>query len=179
MIDVHSHILPFVDDGSKDMQSSLSMLKTCESVGVTDIILTPHYRGDFRAEKEVLMDRLLKLRTAAQDAKININLHLGQEFYIEKDFKQTVKDGKAVCFADGKHLLIECNYEHRTDVAETVYELTTMGYVPIVAHIERYPYIDIDTAFEIKEVGGLIQVNADSIADKKKRKYFKKVKLNS
>ena len=176
MIDIHSHILPFVDEGSCDIQASISMLKECLSVGVTDVILTPHYRKDYKADRAELEKSFDQLKNAVKENGLDIGLYLGQEFYIEKDFKKEVLSGKAVSFGKDKYLLIECSYDHRTDVAETVYELTTMGYIPIVAHIERYAYIDLDTAFEVKELGGLIQVNADSIADKKKKQYLKVVK---
>ncbi len=176
MIDIHSHILPFVDEGSLDMQKSLSMLKECLSVGVTGVVLTPHYRKDYKAEKAELEKSFNLLKNAVKENGLDIALYLGQEFYVEKDYKKDVLSGKAVCFGNSKCLLIECSYDHKTDVAETVYELATMGYTPIVAHIERYHYIDLDTAFEVKELGGLIQVNADSIADKRKKQYLKTVK---
>lgn len=176
MIDVHSHILPSIDDGSKDIETSLSMLKECANQGVTDVILTPHYRGDFRAEKAELIGCFNQLKLAVKNENISVNLYLGQEFYIEKDYKKQIKEGKAVTVCDGKYILIELDYQSCADVTEIVYELTTMGYIPIVAHIERYGYIDVDTAYEIKDLGGLIQVNADSIVDKRKKQYLKKVK---
>ena len=79
-------------------------------------------------------------------------------------------------FADSKYVLIEFSVSEQEDVSEAVYEIARMGYSPIIAHVERYPYLTVSDIFEIKDLGGLIQVNADSIVGKYKRLFKKRIK---
>ena len=81
-IDIHSHILPGVDDGSRSMEESLEMLRIAEAEGVSCMIATPHYKqGRYRADKKELLDRLKMLREEAQQEGIGIRLHLGTEIF--------------------------------------------------------------------------------------------------
>lgn len=167
MIDIHSHILPCFDDGSDSVETSLTMLKECISQGVTDIILTPHYRGKCKVDADLLKDEFIKLKQIVLDSKININLYLGQEVFVEKDYKKLLSENKVLTLNDTKFVLIEFDYSTDKDVTEVVYELVRLGYKPIVAHVERYSNVTIDDVLEIKELGGLIQVNASSLMEKK------------
>ena len=173
MVDVHTHILPFVDDGSFDQNASLSMLKQCENQGITDVILTPHYRRNYNKTPSELKEEFIKFRDLVKD-QIPINLYLGQEFYIDNNYKSNIKEGNVLTINDTKYLLIEFEYIRGVEMAEIVYEVKRLGYIPIVAHYERYFNSDLEQAFEIKNVGGLIQVNADSLVGES-RKYYKKL----
>ncbi len=163
MIDIHSHILHAVDDGSKNIEQSLAMLKEEEKQGVTDIVLTPHYRADYLPKSEVVRAKFSELKELAKENGINIGLYLGQEIFVFEDLVKALKDGKVLSVNDGKYVLVEFSSKHVMDIPETVYMLVNNGYIPIVAHIGRYFYADADTAKEVKELGGLIQINASSI----------------
>lgn len=163
MIDIHSHILHEVDDGSIDIDSSIEMLKIVRSHGVTDLVLTPHYRGEFKKSPNELTKLFSELRTRVESEGINVNLYLGQEIYVDKDYKSLIKDNSVLTMNGSKYILIEFDFEYQSDIINTVYELVREGYVPIVAHIERYGYVDFSLAQEVKNIGGLIQVNACSI----------------
>ena len=163
MIDIHSHILQAVDDGSISIEQSLEILKEEEIQGVTDVILTPHYRADYLTDREVIENNFAELKEAVKNRGINVNLYLGQEIYIFSDLVNALKDGKLLSMNGTKYVLVEFSMKHPMDVAETVYMLIRNGYIPIVAHIGRYFYVDIDTAREVKELGGLIQINASSL----------------
>ena len=95
---------------------------------------------------------------------------------IDKKFKSLFVENKVLPIGQTKFVLIEFSQSIPFDISEAVYVLSLIGYTPIIAHIERYKYADLDMAREIKALGGLIQVNADSLVGKGKFKYSKKVK---
>ncbi len=176
MIDIHTHILPEVDDGSGSLIQSISMIKECVKQGTTDIILTPHYRKEYKPKVEDLKEKFIKFKDYIEKSGISVNLYLGQEVFIEKDYRSLFLDKICLSINGGNHVLIEFDYDIKHDITEVVYELTRMGYIPIVAHIERYHNYDISLADEVKDLGGLIQVNAESLVGKQKRIFGKKVK---
>ena len=163
MIDIHSHVLPFVDDGSDELQKSLAMLRKSESAGITDLILTPHYRHKYNESVEKLKSEFESFNRIKNDEGINVNLYLGQEIYYKPQTKKLLQEGRLLSLNDTEYVLIEFRFDEFCDIAEAVYELATAGYVPIVAHAERYRYFSIVNAEEVKSLGGLIQINASSI----------------
>ena len=173
MIDIHAHVLPGVDDGSSSLESSLKMIKESYQQGVTDIICTPHYRDQYKST-------IAELRFALGDLKTNldipVNLYLGQEFFINRNYKKDLLEKKAESMNGTDFLLVEFPFNDEIDIADLIYELKTLSYKPIVAHIERYSYATLSVAEEVKSLGGLIQVNADSIVGKNKRHYKKFIK---
>lgn len=163
MIDIHSHILQAVDDGSENIEQSLAMLKEEERQGVTDVVITPHYRADYLPIKSDIEVKFAELKEAVKKSGINVRIYLGQEIFVFNDVAKTLKEGTVLPMNGSKYVLVEFSMKHPMDIPETVYMLTQNGYIPIVAHIGRYFYADAETAREVKEVGGLIQVNAGSI----------------
>ena len=176
MIDIHAHILPFVDDGSSSLEESLDMVRSAHESGVTDIICTPHLRNQFNKTPSELKVAFEEFKRAVKNAEIPVNLYLGQEIYLGYGYKKLFNENKIVTLNDTKYVLAEFNYFERRDIAETVYDLTTFGFKPIVAHVERYRYLSLEDIYEIKQVGGLIQVNADSIVGEGKKAHLRLVK---
>ena len=176
MIDLHSHILPFVDDGSPSLERSLEMLLESQQAGVTDIVVTPHYRGKFNKSILELNQSFLQFKQVAQQKGVAVNLYLGQEIYWDKNFKSNLEKGVIAGINNGKYILVECPYGEEQDVTEIVYEVKTTGYIPVVAHVERYPYISLEDVKEIKNMGAIVQVNAGSLVAKDNRIDRKKVK---
>ena len=97
MKDVHSHYLPCVDDGSPDLSVSLKMLAEAAKQGVTEIVLTPHYRGKYRLKKEELTPLFTEFCEAVKGAGIDVNLHLGQEVHYEKGVFADIKNHATNC----------------------------------------------------------------------------------
>lgn len=163
MIDIHSHILNSVDDGSRNLEQSLAMLKEEENQGVTDVVLTPHYRADYLPKSGDIRLKFAELKEYAKKNGINVKLHLGQEIFVFEGIANALEDGKVLSVNGGKYVLVEFSTKHVNDIPETVYMLVKNGFIPIVAHIGRYFYADIETAREVKDIGGLIQINASSL----------------
>lgn len=169
LIDIHSHILPFVDDGSPDIETSLKMLKVAQNIGIEKIILTPHLRGKYNADKKRLQSVFNELQIAKDKEKIEVQLFLGQEAFYTDKLLSKFDSGEALTLAGSKYVLLEFSYSNRTDVAEICYKFKRVGYMPIVAHIERYPYLTQEDYTEIKSVGGMIQINSSAIVGKDKQ----------
>lgn len=176
MTDIHTHALPCVDDGSASLEESLKMLGQLYAQGVSDVILTPHYKNKYLATPEELFSAFNEFKNRVFEVGIPVGLFLGQEIYIGRGYKKTLAENKVLTLNGTKYLLVEFDFSIETDVAEVVYELKNLGYIPVVAHFERYSYVDSNVAREIKQLGGLIQINADSIVGKYKRKYGRLIK---
>jgi protein-tyrosine phosphatase len=165
MIDVHSHVLPFVDDGSTSLEESFKMLKESEEQGITDVIFTPHYREPYVWSSEGLKVAFEKFKKEKEQAGINVNVYLGQEIFLSQDFKKDFAEDKILTLNGTPYILVEFDYCTDFDMTEIIYLLVKDGFKPIVAHFERYTFVDVLTAQEIKNLGGYIQVNAGAITD--------------
>lgn len=176
MIDIHSHLLPFADDGSNSEVISLELLNEFCRQGVTDIILTPHYRKSFCREKTDLIEKFNGFKCSVERSDIPVKIYLGQEIFYNEKVQKLLADGCVLSLNNSKYVLLEFNYNDYSDIADIVYEVGLKGYKPIIAHIERYTYITVEDVYNIKEHGGYIQINASSIVGKEQLKIKKFVK---
>lgn len=176
MTDVHSHILPFVDDGSNSIDKSLEIIKILIKQGVNKIFLTPHHKlGEYEKTVQEIKREFDEFNKIVKDTGLEVELYLGQEIYCSSNTYNLLKDGKLLTLNDSKYILIEFDYYNYTEISDYVYNLKSLGYFPIIAHIERYTYLDESTLFDLKNQGALIQVNASTIVGKRTRSNQKKV----
>lgn len=167
MIDIHAHVLPFVDDGSDSVCHSVELIRNEIEAGVTDVIYTPHHRRGFCADAGEIESAKKALDEKLSEKGIKINLYPGREIHIcsGKNYKELAsRPENRLC--GGKFVLIEFDFKSEFDITDAVYELKIAGYIPVVAHYERYAYSSLSKAQEIKNVGGMIQVNANSLVGK-------------
>ena len=165
MLDIHTHILPNVDDGSKSLEESIELLRSEVNNGVTTVILTPHQNARIKTKNE-LIKRFLEFKKEIDF----IDLYLGSEIYYYDDLIADLVNDRVLTINNSKYVLVEFSTRTETNIADIVYEIVLKGYKPIIAHIERYPYLTLENYLAIKNNGGLIQINASSYEDK----YFKK-----
>ena len=163
MFDIHTHVLPLVDDGSGSVETSLNMLRFMVEDGVTDVVLTPHYRGKYNKTARELTSLFNQFKKQVLDAGINVNLYVGQEVFRTEDLIDLVESKEVLTLNDTNYVLVEFPYHERIDVEEIVYDIVASGYTPVIAHIERYGYLSIDDVVAIKSFGALIQVNATAV----------------
>lgn len=165
MIDIHTHILYGVDDGAKSMEMSLDMLQDAAKQGITDIILTPHYRkGMFSYPVETILKHFLLLKKQARP--IGVQLYLGSEYHVNDTMVEYLKSNRCLPMNLGKYVLAEYRESTEYDVmCRYTQELIQNGYIPIIAHIERYDCLVEypELVAELSELGALMQLNADSI----------------
>lgn len=168
-IDIHTHIIPDVDDGSPDLETSILLIEGEIKQGVGAIICTPHYRrGMFESDKEKILINFELLKQEVKKRNLDVELYLGQEIYIRSydSLKKLLDKDKVIFINNKKYILLEFSYTNEIDISEIVYDAKLKGYIPIIAHIERYDYIKLDDIADIIEAGGLIQVNAASVLGK-------------
>lgn len=168
MIDIHSHILPLVDDGSKSIEMSLGMLDQAYRNGTDEIILTPHlaYSYGFDNPKDKISELFEELKEIVRDAGIPIKMYLGCEFlYSSKEtFEKHFED--ITTLNDTQYMLIEFHFDARdTDILDAVRSVLEKGCIPVIAHPERFEAIqtDLNVARSIKELGGYLQMNKGSV----------------
>jgi tyrosine-protein phosphatase YwqE len=164
--DIHSHILPGIDDGSPDIATSLKLVKGLYDLGYRNLVATPHVIGDFYRNNPMIINRELdRLKLACTEAGIDINLAAAAEYMLDDYFLQIVKK-KEILPVHGNFILTELPYSViPMNVSEIVFEIITAGYKPILAHPERYFYYhkDFDDYFRLKELGFALQVNLLSV----------------
>lgn len=183
MIDIHSHLLFGVDDGSKTIEESTSVIRNLSEMGVTDIILTPHYINyTSHSSDKASNEKILKeLRKKLIDENINVNLYLGNEIYIDSEIIKLLKEEKISTLNNSKYILIELPMSGDHDSYMDIFlDLINLGYKVILAHPERYITFqnDFEKLYELKEIGVLFQCNIGSIIGqygKNSRKLLKKL----
>lgn len=165
MIDIHSHLLYGVDDGAKSRKESIQMLKEAKKQNVEAIILTPHYRkGMFKHPNEKIQENFMDLKAVAKE--IGIDIYLGTEFHVNSSIVEYLHRGRCRTLADTEYVLAEYGYDTEfTYIKSTVQELLLNGYIPIIAHAERYACLreEIERVDLLRDIGAMIQVNADAI----------------
>lgn len=168
MIDFHSHILPNVDDGSKSIEESINLIKEAEQAGFNSIISTSHYiEGYYEVENEQRKEIINNIKEIIDEQKIKMNIFLGNENYISDNIVQLIKDNKAATINGSDYILFETSLNAKPlNLYNMVYEMMQNNLKPILAHPERYSYIQENPqiVFDLIEKGVLMQSNYASIA---------------
>ena len=173
MIDIHSHFVFGVDDGSRDINSSVEMLGQANADGVTDIVCTPHFRrGVFEPSAENVKRNFEALKAANP---YPINLYLGQEIAKHHGMFSRIGKGELFTMNGTKYVLLEFRYTEDSEIEETILDAKYSGYKPIIAHVERYEYVKEKDVEKFIDTGALIQVNADALVLKRGAAYKKRV----
>lgn len=167
MIDVHSHILPNIDDGSRSIDETFNLIKEAKEAGFEGIICTSHYMENYyetdRPEREVWINAI---HENLKNKNIEMNLYLGNEIYMSDNIIKLLEDGKATTMNDTSYVLFELplNVEPM-NLYDMVYEMQQYKIVPILAHPERYSFVQTDPEliYDLIDKGVLMQANYGSI----------------
>ncbi len=162
LIDWHSHILPGVDDGIRTMSESLAVLKSYEELGVKKLWLTPHIMEDCPNTPEKLNERFEELKSVYHGP---IELHLAAEHMLDSLFEERLEKDILMPIGEEKeHILVETSYVNPPyAMQEMIDGLKKKGYVPVLAHPERYRYMEKEDYLKWKEEGLLFQMNFMSL----------------
>ncbi|MGL5416424.1 MAG: tyrosine-protein phosphatase [Clostridium sp.] len=167
MVDIHSHILDSIDDGAKSLEETIEMLENAAKNGTRKIFATPHYCIGYGEEPyNGVLKRVENLNREIEKRNINIKIYPGQEVYYSTRLLEDLQEGIIGTLNEGRYMLIEFNMrELEEDVFETLYELKIKKIVPIIAHPERYIYIQKHPSLINKFIdeGCLFQLNGGSI----------------
>lgn len=167
MIDIHSHLIPNVDDGSSSVKETFNMIEEARSVGFTDIILTSHFLHNYYEPKpEELVFWKDRLQEVLEKDGKDITLHCGMEIYISNQLEELVNNKEILTLANSRYVLIELPISTNIKYLEnTIYFLKSLSLQPIIAHPERYKYVQKDPSIieSYIDMGILIQCNYGSI----------------
>ena len=182
MVDIHTHIIPYVDDGSQSLEDSIAMIKHEIEIGVDTIIATPHHIIH-RYEKSVeeIKENFALLENEVKRLNLPIKLLLGQEIYYStrEDTISMLKEGKLLTLNNTNRVLLEFSFTREPeDVDDIIYNFNINGYKVIIAHVERYEWMTYQKIIDLKNDGALIQINSNSVlglTSLKEKKFVKKL----
>lgn len=158
-VDIHSHILPGIDDGAKNIKQSLELISEMKKLGFSKIIGTPHtYPGLYENTNKTILKSYEILKS-----KLNfeIKLSYASEYMLEDSIIEKAKNKTLLCIKEN-YLLVEMSYiSAPINLHEIIYELKINGYIPVIAHPERYYFLhnNFDKYLELKKIGCLFQGN--------------------
>ncbi len=164
-VDIHSHLIPGIDDGSQSMEESLSLLKAMEALCYKKVITTPHIMSDaYRNTPKIITDGLNTLREAAKKEGLTLEIEAAAEYYLDDGFEDLLLKDEILTLKGG-YLLFETSYFAKPiQLEEMIFAMTSLGHKPLMAHPERYRYVkDPQKEYgRFKELGVLFQVNLNS-----------------
>lgn len=165
--DMHSHILPGIDDGSPNVETSLELIKGLMQLGVKQSIATPHIIGDmYRNNFETVNNSLTILRSALAENNINYKVNAAAEYMLDFYFLELLEKKEKLLTIKDNIILTEFSYAERPQKIENIlFSIITEGYQPILAHPERYAYFHNDFKMynHLSDIGFLLQVNLLSL----------------
>jgi protein-tyrosine phosphatase len=165
--DIHSHILPGIDDGSPDIDTSLHLIEGLHKLGIKKTIATPHIIGDlYRNNAQTINAALQKVKAACVQKNIDIEISAAAEYMLDDYFMELLKKDEPLLTLHKNILLTEIPFSTTPEnLEEIIAAITEKGYKPILAHPERYSFFqqNFDEYNYLKEIGFILQVNLLSV----------------
>lgn len=166
-VDMHSHLIPGIDDGAQDMDQSIAMLAKFQNLGYKKVVTTPHVMTDsFPNTSETILNGLSALRAEAKSVGLTIEIEAAAEYYFDETLMPKIANKELLTFGDN-YVLVEFAFHSPPQFLDQLFfELKSNGYRPVVAHFERYMYYlgKIDKAVEWRKQGINIQINLNSLS---------------
>ena len=166
---MHSHLLPGIDDGSPDMQTSLQLIRGMTELGYSKLITTPHIMWDmYKNTREVILDKLEQLRAAVKAEGLAVEINAAAEYFLDDYVAGLLRKNDPLLTVSGKMVLVEFSLAQPSmSLKDILFEMQMQGYQPIIAHPERYIYLEHNKDFyeELKEIGCLFQLNLLSLTN--------------
>jgi protein-tyrosine phosphatase len=166
-VDMHSHILPGIDDGAPTVKESVMMAQRFINLGFSKLITTPHIMADYyRNTPDTIHKALDILREELHQQKIDLKVEAAAEYYLDETFENKLNKGNLLTLGDN-YLLFELSYiNYPNNLKDVIQKINDRGYKPILAHPERYPYFhgSIESYYQAKEYGCYFQLNTISLS---------------
>ena len=168
-VDIHSHLLPGIDDGAKDMDTSIALLLKMASFGIKNFITTPHVLGSvYPNSSEVIKQKLAAVKKELEKREIKgISIQAAAEYMLDGEFSALL-DQKDILVLKDNYILVEMSYfSAPINLYELLFEIQLKGYKPVLAHPERYNFYhtDFNSYYKLKQAGCLFQLNLLSLTD--------------
>jgi len=166
--DMHSHLLPGIDDGSRDIENSLELIRGMKALGYQKLITTPHIIWDmYRNTPQIINEKLALIRDAIDQEGIDIEIHAAAEYFLDEHVEELLKKKEPLLTISGNKVLTEFSMAFTSmNIKDILFEMEMQGYQPIIAHPERYIYLQQNKDFynELKDIGCMFQLNLLSLA---------------
>ena len=168
-VDIHSHLLPGIDDGATDMDTSIALLLKMASYGIKNFITTPHVLGSvYPNSSEVIKQKLAAVKKELEKREIKgISIQAAAEYMLDGEFSALL-DQKDILVLKDNYILVEMSYfSAPINLYELIFKIQLKGYKPILAHPERYNFYhtDFKNYYKLKQAGCLFQLNLLSLTD--------------
>jgi len=164
--DIHSHFIPGIDDGSPDMETSISLIKKMQELGYSKVITTPHVMSDFyQNSSETILKSLADVRLELKLQNINMEIDAAAEYYIDFEFEQKIGKEKFLTFGDN-YILVELSFmQAPKNLFDAIFKLQLEDYKVVLAHPERYRYYNQEDYDNLISRGVLLQINLLSLIE--------------
>ncbi|MAO71945.1 MAG: capsular biosynthesis protein [Flavobacteriales bacterium] len=162
--DMHSHLIPLIDDGSQSEEESIHIISELKNLGFSKIITTPHTMSDYyKNTPEIINKGKIQVSKELKRVNLEIEFDSASEYYVDYDFRQQIVKNSFLTFGS-KYLLIEFPFvEEPKDIDDIIFQLQLSGYNVVLAHPERYLYYTNKDLKKFTEKGVLLQLNLLSI----------------
>ncbi len=161
--DMHSHLLPGIDDGAPDMATSLKLIKGMTELGYTRLITTPHVMGDmYPNSRDTILRKLGQVREAVSAEGISAEINAAAEYFLDEYLARLLKKNEPLLTISGNMVLTEFSLAWKPHgIKDILFEMQMQGYQPVIAHPERYIYLQHNKEFygELKDIGCFFQLN--------------------
>lgn len=167
-VDVHSHLLPGLDDGVRSLNESLQILLSLQKMGYKKVITTPHINSNYQNSDSKIINTLATLKSYLKQKKVNIDVDTAAEYMLDSNLLKAVRNKETLLTFGSKFLLFETSFSEKISRLEEFISISVSnGYLPVLAHPERYPYIqnDLRIATEIFNQGAIFQINIRSLSN--------------
>ena len=166
-VDMHSHLIPGIDDGSKSMDETIGMLTKFEALGFKKVITTPHIMSDYcRNTPEIILGGMEKVQAELKRINLNIEFEAAAEYYYDETLMAKLKNKEKLLTFGDNYLLFEFSFHSEpSQIDALIFEMITQNYKPVLAHFERYAFLhgSIEKATEWRAKGVNIQLNYNSL----------------
>lgn len=167
--DMHSHLIPGIDDGSPNMETSLHLIRGMAELGYKKLVTTPHIMWDmYQNTREIIFEKLEPLKKAVKEAGINVEIKAAAEYFLDDHVTGLLKNKEPLLTISGNMVLVELSMAFPSlGFKDILFEMNMQGYQPVLAHPERYIYLDQGRKFfdELKTIGCMFQLNLLSLAN--------------
>lgn len=167
-VDIHSHLLPGIDDGAKNVEISTSLLQQLSELGIKHFVITPHVLGEvYPNTTETIQDKLRLLKEEISKTKLkDISISAAAEYMMDERFQERLKDNDILTLKE-HFVLVEMSYLNPPlNLYEIIFDIQVKGFKPVLAHPERYNFYhnDFENYYKLKKAGCLFQMNLLSLS---------------
>ena len=165
--DMHSHLLPGIDDGSPNLETSIQLIRGMHQLGYRKLVTTPHVMWDmYRNTSAVITEKLAVVKDALKAENIDIDIHAAAEYYLDENVERLLQNKEPLLTVSDNKVLVEFSMAFPPmNIKDILFEMQMQGYQPIIAHPERYTYLLQNKEFydELKDIGCMFQLNLLSL----------------